>query len=44
MMADASSLALDASRQGLEQQIAELAGAIRVMDAIAHAADAFLAA
>ena len=42
MMEDASPVALDASCNGLEERIANLRGAIRVMMTIADAADAML--
>ena len=42
MMEDVSPIALDASREGLEERVAYLRGAIRVMAKIADAADAML--
>lgn len=42
MMEDVSPMALEASREGLEERVADLQGAIRVMSAIADAAEATL--
>ena len=41
MMEDVCSVALDASHEGLEERVADLQGAIRVMAAIADAAEGF---
>ena len=42
MMEDVCPVALDASREGLEERVADLRGAIRVMATIADAAEAML--
>lgn len=42
MMEDVAPLALDASHDGIEQRVAELAGAIRVIATVAGATEALL--
>lgn len=42
MMEDVCPVALDASREGLEERVADLRNAIRVMATIADAAEAML--